>query len=375
MAGALLGDLGAEVIKIEQRISGDPMRGLTVRADPIFAGANRSKRGISLDLQKQEGKEVIYKLIERSDVFLHNLRPRAAKQLSLDYESLFSINPRLVYAQASGWGLQGPESEKGGFDATAAARAGLMYVTGDADTPLPQPLPSGLFDVAGGLSLVTGILAALRARDRTGRGQAVETSLFGTAITLASVALEYTLAYGTDYSRRSRANGPRNPLVNYYECADGQWIFLQMMQSDRYWSAFCEVMNIEEWEKDPRFDSYATRWDHAGELIPILDQVFATRPRSEWVKLFDERGLIYGVVQRPSDLLTDPQAIMNNYITEFDDPAFGRRKMIGPPFTFSDTPATTSRVCPEFGQHTEEVLLELGYTWDDIGRLKEQEII
>jgi crotonobetainyl-CoA:carnitine CoA-transferase CaiB-like acyl-CoA transferase len=378
MAVALLADLGAEVIKIEERDRGDPMRGVMDfqgRERPAyFETFNRNKRGIALDLTKQRGREVVYKLIEKSDVLVHNFRPQAARRLGLDYETVSRLNPRLVYAQASAWGLEGPDSEKGALDAGAAARSGLMYITRETEVAPPLRFPGGVCNMAGALCLALGTLAALQARERLGRGQMVDTSLFGSTITLATMPLTYALAFGVDPLRPSKTDA-RNALYNLYKCADGEWIQLLMLQAERYWSVFCEVAGIKDLEKDTRFENLRAMLEHRGELLPILDRIFATKPRDEWMKLFAERDLPFAPIQRPSDLVNDPQAIANDYIMEFDHPTYGREKVVGFPYHFSETPPSLRRPCPQLGQHTEEVLLELGYTWDYIAKLKEQEVI
>ncbi|TET87606.1 MAG: hypothetical protein E3J34_01785 [Dehalococcoidia bacterium] len=229
MAAGLLGDLGAEVIKIERRESGDPMRGIMdvffqSERNPQYETINRNKRGMVLDLGKQEGREVVHKLAQKSDVFLHNFRSRAANRLGLDYETLSRLNPRLVYAQASAWGLRGPDSEKPGFDAAAQARAGIMYLVGEPGVAKPRQVPPmALSDMSGALCLALGIVAALQARERLGRGQMVDTSIFGSTITLATWAVTFTLSCGVDPTLHPRATVDQ-PLYYFYECADGEWI-------------------------------------------------------------------------------------------------------------------------------------------------------
>jgi crotonobetainyl-CoA:carnitine CoA-transferase CaiB-like acyl-CoA transferase len=384
MAAAILGDLGADVIKVEERDRGDPLRGLRhltrvgllgSERNVNFENINRNKRGITSDLRKHEGREVVYKLIEKSDVLVHNFRPQAARRLGLDYETVSRLNPRLVYAQASAWGPKGPESERGGLDIGAQARVGLMYITGMADAPPPQRFPDGFCDVQAAQWLALGIVAALQARERLGRGQMVHGSLFGATIALATWPVTYTLHHGVDPPRYDRGAARRNALYAFYKCADGEWIQLLMLQAWRYWSAFCEVVNVRELEKDSRFDTSDAMMEHGQELMQLLDQIFATKPRAEWMKLFAERDLPFAPIQRPSDLVNDPQAIANDYIMEFDHPTYGREKVVGFPCHFSETPPSLRRPCPEIGQHTEEVLVELGYTWDDIARLKERQVI
>ena len=381
MAAAILGDLGADVVKIEERGRGDPMRGFRlpfaqVRERPAhFEAANRNKRGMVLDLRKPDGREILYKLVAKSDVLIHNLRPRAAEKLGLGYDTLSLLNPRLIYSQASGWGLKGPESDKGAFDIAAAARAGFMYMLGEVEeTAPPQTPPGGISDVAGAMTLALATVAALQARERIGKGQIVDTSLFGATISLLAFNIGLAVSYGFLPPRRPRSHAP-NPLCNLYKCADQEWIEIYMLQFDKYWSSFCEAMGTKELEHDARFETLDAMVKHSRELIPILDQVFGSKTRGEWMKIFSERDFVFAPIQRATDLANDPQALANDYVVECDHPAHGLQKVVGLPYKFSETPGCVRRPCPEYGQHTEEVLLGLGYSWDDIAKLEQEEVI
>jgi len=384
MGTAILGDLGAEVIKVEERERGDALRsprivgqaGLQKQIDRnfIFETINRNKRGMVLNLRKHQSREIIHKLIKETDVFVHNFRPQSAKRLGLDYETISLLNPKLVYAQASAWGLKGPDNEKGGLDFAVAARTGLMYLNGEPDIPRPQPFAMGFCDAAGAICLALGIVAAIQARERLGKGQMVDTSLLGSTVALATWPISFLLGYDVEPPQLFRVQ-PREPLSSYYKCSDGKWVRLVMVQGDRYWPAFCEAVGISELEKDSRFSDQLARIQHGEELIHILDQVFVTKPRAEWMKLFAERDLHCTPIQELAELVDDPQIIANDYIMAFDHPTYGRQKMVGFPYKFSETPAALKCPCPEFGQHTEEVLLELGYTWDNIADLKKEEVI
>jgi crotonobetainyl-CoA:carnitine CoA-transferase CaiB-like acyl-CoA transferase len=330
-AACILGELGADVIKVESRVTGDPLLGLSGafyegKRNAPYEVVNRNKRGIVLDLKKQESRNIINGLVKRSDVFIHSFRSEPAARLGLDYASLSALNPRLIYGQASTWGPVGPDREKPGFDAAAMAKAGLMYTfTMGTEKPL-EPPAIGFSDMSGAVFLALGILAALNARNRTGKGQRLDTSIFGSSIAMARFAVSYALSNGVDPSNDPANQWMQNPLYYFYECADGRWIYLVMNQYDRYWPAFCDAAGVDE-------------------------------------KL------------RLQDLANDAQAMANEYIMDFDNPRYGREKVVGIPWRFSDTKASVSRPCPVLGEHTEEVLLELGYNWDDIARLKEREVI
>lgn len=380
MAACILADLGAEVVKVERPGTGDPYRGLLsafygAGRNVQFEAANRNKRGMVVDLTKDEGREAVVKLIERADVFLHNFRPRAARNLRLDYGTLSALNPGLIYAAASAWGPDGPDSGKPGFDVAATARTGLMYTFAGSQAAEPQETPPiGFGDVAGAVFMAIGILAALKSRERLGKGQMVDTSIFGSTISLATYPVSYALAHGTDIVLE-RSSSLQNPLYYHYRCADGTWLHLVMLEYDRYWPSFCEAAGTAHLLKDPRFAGMGAVLEHTEEVLPVMARIMAGKSRDEWMRVFDEREIPYACVERTPSLASDPQAIANGYIIDFDHPAYGREKTIGIPYRFSETPASVRRPCPQFGQHTEEVLLELGYTWDDITRLKEHEAI
>lgn len=382
-ATMLLGDLGAEVIKIEERVGGDPGRGVApLRVFGIsgdwwnyyFENLNRNKKSITLDLKKERGKEILYRLVEKSDVFVHNFRVGVAERLRADYETLSRYNPKLIYAHATAYGPIGPDAEKPGMDVLFQARSGLMTSIGDLDCP-PHVGPVGLADQIGSSILVNGILAALLARERTGMGQKVETSGVGSAIWAQVHSIGPVLMINAPIPRRGR-KGQTNPLWNHYQCQDGKWIMLCMPQSDLYWVDFCKALGKEELATDLKFEDGFKRAEFHQELIAILDKVFMTKSRSEWLKIFDEAGdFISGPVNTVYEVCNDPQVIDNQYVAEYNHPTYGKIRVMGFPIRFSRTPAELRLPAPEFGQHTEEVLLELGYSWEEIEKLKDEEVI
>lgn len=384
--GRMLGDLGAEIVKVEERVGGDQVRGWLqsgygaqtqqVERNYMLDFANRSKRGITLNLRSDKGKEILYKLVSGADIFVHNWRDDGvSRRLGADYDTLFKINPRIIYAHATGWGSQGPFSGKPAFEPTAQARSGMLDLYTEPGG-IPPIFPGGIGDLTGAITALVGILAALQARQRTGLGQKVEASLFGSLVAMESPFIYTYVLNGVEYPKRSRST-MGNPLWNHYRCADDKWISFAMLQPDRYWHNFCLAVGIEHLEHDDRFKNMEARARNRAELIGILDKVFATKTSKEWVKHFDELGvdLLYSQVQNISELVNDTQALANEYIVDFDHPSFGKIKIPGLPYKFSRTPARIERAAPEFGQHTEEVLLELGYTWDDIGQFKDEKVI
>jgi crotonobetainyl-CoA:carnitine CoA-transferase CaiB-like acyl-CoA transferase len=382
----MLGDLGAEVIKIEDRITGDPVRGMSSTfgrgmimpdgTNILFETANRNKKSITLDLKKKKGKELLYRLVAASDVFCTNYSLSAIDNLKIDYQTLKKHNPKLVYAMATGYGLLGPDSEKRAFDTIAQARSGIMGTVGEPDGP-PLQIAGAIFDQVTGTLLVNGILAALLARDRQGIGQEVEVSLLGSGIHMQAYNINVTLLRGRSMPRPSRQT-LKNPLANHYQCADGKWLLLSEAQSDRFWHNFCLALGIENLEKDTKFATAKDRRDNFLELTSILDKVFKTKPREEWISILETQGggMAFSPVLELTELASDPQILANEYITDVDHPSLGKVKMVGIPIKFSETPAQIRDCAPNFGQHTEEVLMNiLGFSWKEIEQLKNEEVI
>ncbi len=383
----MLGDLGAEIIKIEDREKGDPSRGTSAvfgasmmlpnGENILFETANRNKKSVTLDLKKEKGKKLLYELIAKADIFCTNYTQAAIDKLRIDYETLKKYNPKLIYGIASGYGLMGPESNKRAFDSVAQARSGIMYALGgEPDTP-PAQIGGPVFDQMTGTLLVCGILAALAARDRQGIGQQVEVSLLGSGIHLQAYNLNTALLRGRQIPRPSRRS-LKNPMANHFECADGEWLLLSEPQADRFWSTFCDCLGIQHLEKNDKFADAAKRRENYRELLPLIEEVFKKKKRVEWMKILDEKGggIAYSPVLRPTDLANDVQALQNGYITEIDHPALGSIKMVGNTISFNGTPVKVDGYAPNFGQHTEEVLLGIcGYDWDKIEKLKDEEVI
>lgn len=377
VAGMRLGDLGADVIKVEPK-TGDPARGfMRVIGTMVglkgrnyyFENNNRNKRSIVLDLNNEKGKELFFELIDKADVFLNNLSVEAPIKMGIGPDVLMKKNPKLIYAQASGWGRKGPDANEYSFDYTGIARCGLMMSCGERGGPPAQILP-GMADELGGLICAWGITAALYAREKTGKGQLVDTSLMGSLIAMLGLIMAAPAILGQEFPREVRSEAG-NPIYNHYQCKDGKWLALAHLQPDRYWGNVCRALDMCDLENDPRFNTIESRGEHAKELISIMDQKFAARLRDEWLKKLKAENCICTPVQSPIEVSNDRQALANNYFVHINHPVWGKIKVVGFPWDFSETPASWQREAPEFGQHTEEILLEMGYAWEDIQKFKE----
>src|SRR4030042_846075 len=379
VASMILGDMGADVIKREERIGGDVGRGMIrvagamiggkeVQRNPYFEAGNRNKRSLTVDLRKDKGKEIIYKLVEKTDVFVQNFRMGVAERIGMDYGTLAKYNPRLIYAHGSGWGPRGPDKDEPSADYTGVARSGLMEIAGEPGMD-PVPIQGGIGDQTGAVMTAFGIVAALLVRERTGMGQKVDASILGGLTFLLGHPVCFcTMAnlWGMKIGRKTAGN----PLWNHYKCSDGKWIALAHLSPDKFWPIVCRSMGLKALEKDPRFDSMDNRTKNCVELIAIFDRTFARKTKKEWEEIFKKDGVIYAAVNNLKDLTEDPQVLANDYVTEFEHPVLGRMKTIGFPIIFEKTPMSIRREAPEFGQHTEEILTEiLSYTWEDIAKL------
>jgi crotonobetainyl-CoA:carnitine CoA-transferase CaiB-like acyl-CoA transferase len=385
VASMLLGDLGADVIKIEERIGGDLGRGILrvtgvsisgedVERNPYIEAGNRNKRSLTVDLKKEKGREIIYKLVKDSDVFVQNFRMGVAERVGMDYETLSKLNPRLVYAHASGWGPKGPDRADPSADYTGLARSGFMCLAGEPGMD-PIPIQGGIADQSGAVMTAFGVMAALFSREKTGMGQKVDASLLGSMTFLMGHPMVFCTMMNLCDAKTSRKDAS-NPLWNHYRCADDKWIALSHLSPDKFWPVLCRSMELEDLEKDPRFDSMDKRTENHKELIGLLDDRFGTKARDKWSEIFKENGIIFAPVNNIHDVTQDPQVLANDYLTEFDHPALGPIKTVGFPISLSKTPMSIRREAPEFGQHTEEILTEvLDYSWEDVETLKDDEVI
>jgi len=384
VATAMMADMGAEVIHVENRVTGDPGRGLrrTAGVSSLLQGRsayfeinNRGKKSLTLDVTKEKGKAVIYRLVEKSDCFVHNFRQGVPEKVRLSYEVLRQYNPKLVYVAASGYGPKGPDAMEPAFDYVGLARSGIMTMVGEPDMP-PLVMQMGIADQIGAIMTAYGILTGLVARERLGVGQRVDVSHLGSLIALQGLGIGMELYTGQAVPRQSRKKSA-NSLWNYYPCEDGKWFMLAGLHSERYWPLVCKALGIEHLEKNPKFENMEKRTENCEELTTIIEKVFATKPGQEWITVFRETGDVpCTLVQTITEVINDPQSLANEYIIRSHHEILGPVKVVGNPVQLSETPGEVRCEAPEFGQHTEEVLIEVGgYTWEEISRLRDEEVI
>lgn len=382
LAGIVLSDFGAEIIKIENPGIGDPSRVMfqpKERQIPpgnhsiLYEFSNRNKKGITLNLSSKKGRDIAYRLIKEADGFFSNYFPRVLKKLGLDYESVSKINPRLVYAISPAFGKNGPDRDKQAYDPMAMARSGIMLAISKDDEP-GSMIPGAVADLMGGTFLGFAVMAGLLARERYGIGQEIDSSLFGPMLwaQYLNISAHYS---GNPQMRKVPRKSTWNPMSNSYRCKDGKWLFLIA----RNWPELCRFLNIDELADDPRFLDQGPRAKNRGELIRILDETFAGKTRDEWVELFKahpSKDLLYEVVNTIADLADDEQIQANNFMVDEDHRGLGPIKTLKFPFNFSQTPVASERTAaPSLGEHTDEVLKSYGYSEKDIAQFRKEKII
>jgi crotonobetainyl-CoA:carnitine CoA-transferase CaiB-like acyl-CoA transferase len=368
-AAAMLGDWGADVVKVELPGFGDQARWLPAEAgdtrSAYFIACNRGKRSVTVDLRVEAGREVLLRLAEVSDVVITNFTPGTMEGWGLGYEDVAARNPRLVYAAGSTFGPVGPDAAREGADLSGQAMGGLISTTG-VDGGEPTPVGATIADHVAAQNLTAGILAALLARERTGRGQRVDASLLGGQIW--AQASEYTacLLTGRVAGRANRGNAMVPGLYGIFPTADGWIAVVGVVGSAR--ARFYEVIGRPELTE--QFPQLLYWREEKAQLFPVLDEVFRTRSTAAWCDVLAGAGLRYAPVRNHAEVAEDPGVWENGYLAKVDGPS-GAVDVVGTPVRFSDTPAQPGAVAPELGQHTEEVLLELGYTWEEIGGLRD----
>ena len=379
MAGMILADLGAEVINLEKPVSGTMGRGarsmqgrsimLPSGESVMYRAPNRNKKSITLDLRQGKSREVLYRLVKASDVFLSNLTERSLRDFGADYETIKGINPGIIYAHGNTFGFKGPDAHTRGQDTTGMARSGFLM-----NTPRPDGGPTypvgAMSDVLTATMLAFGTVTALFNRDRHGASLKVTGSQLQSMMWLQYFNLALQANLGYDFPPFSR-DKQWNPLFNFYRTQDGRWLAIGEYVTDKIWPDFCQAIGHIEWGKDPRYCSEPLRKENNEELIKKLEAVFASQPFAHWASLLNSINACFSLVQDTTDLLDDPQVKANRFMTQFDDGLW----MVSSPFTLEDVPLP-ARGAPQLGTDLGQVLVDVGgYTWEEIAALASQNII
>ncbi len=369
-AAAVLGDWGADVVKIEPP-EGDPFRGLLSAigvdgACPPFELDNRNKRSVGLNLAHEDGRRLAAELVDQADVFVTNARPAALARAGLDYDAVSARNRRLVYAHVTGYGLTGPDADRAAYDVGAFwSRAGIAAALAPDGTPLPYQR-GGMGDHMAGLAAAGAVAAALFARERTGEGQLVSTSLLRIGLYMLGWDISMSARLGVPTVPMTIA-APPNPLISAYTAGDGRRFWMLGLQGDRHWPDVLRAVGRPEWADDPRYVDLTARFKNSTELVNELNAIFATKSLAEWGEIFDREDVWWAPVQHAHETVDDPQAEAAGGFVDVPAEDSGESvRMVATPVDFAGTPWSPRSMPPEYAQHTEEVLLELGHDWDEI---------
>lgn len=370
-AASMLGELGADVIKIELPEVGDLGRWLTVSEQdarsPYYEACNRGKRSVTLDLRTHGGRRALLKLVERADIVIHNFVPGTTAEWGIDYDDLRAVNPQIIYATGSTFGPVGPNSLREGADMVGQAEGGIVSATGHDGEP-PTIVGSVIGDHFGAQNMITGVLAALVHRERTGEGQRVDVSLVGSAIYAQASEMTYTMLSGQHPGRPNN----RHPILRglVHRCATSDGFIYLIGVPEQLWNDFARCIEREDLLDDPRFATLVLTPENLAELRDITDAAFATKTTDEWEVRLRHYRQRYGRVKTYDEVVTDETNLENGYVIEVDHPEYGAITVVGNPIRLSQTPVEVGVVAPHLGLHTEEVLLEAGCTWDEIDELR-----
>ncbi|WP_045877787.1 CoA transferase [Pseudofrankia sp. DC12] len=381
-AAAILADWGADVVKIEHPQRGDTLRGhLSIFSahgydtgdfNYLVEQSNRGKRSLGLDLAHPDGRAIFLKLVAEADVLVTSLLEPSRERLGITYDDLKAINPRLIYARGHGQGQQGPAAHHGGIDTVAFwARSGMGYVFSDPADP-KLPARQGYGDLTAGMFLAGGIAAALFRRGATGEGALVDVSLLGTAMWMLAADVVSSDYMGHLPTPPSFGHVPPNPLSALYRTGDGRALVFGMLKSDQYWPGFCHALGRDDLADHPDYNAFDKRTGN-GALFTIITETLLTQPLAHWRERFDAAGCLWSAVQTPLEVGEDPQSVANGYLVEH--PSRAGARLAASPVQFDNEKLRLRSGAPEVGQHTEEILLDLGLDWPEIAKLKDDAVV
>jgi formyl-CoA transferase/CoA:oxalate CoA-transferase len=371
----LLADYGAEVIKVELPGTGDDTRGwgppFVQGESAYFMSINRNKKSLTLDMKNPRSKDILERMIRQSDIIVENFRPGAADRLGLGYEQVKKINPKIIYCSISGFGQDGPYRELPGFDQTLQGMGGMMSITGEPDGP-PMKVGVAIADISGGMFAAFGIMLALFHREKTGKGQWVDTSLLDSQIAWLTYRAGEYFASG----KLPEKVGSGHPMIVPYQAFKAKDEYINIAAgNDQLWKRFCKVINMENIMDDPKFATNAKRVENRKELIPILSKIIETKTGAEWLKLLEDAGIPAGPIYTLDKLFSDPQVLHRKMMVELTHPKAGKIKVTGVPVKLSEAPGEITAPPPLLGQHNKEVLKDLGYSAEEIEKLIADKVV